>query len=479
MRKSFVALLLLAGAATCLATAAFAAEMEGGDQFGLKLNNAQLQIQARSAAARQGVSGTAGVGDTTWVGFSTAAGVTNYWQVGPGPNRPTPFTTGNWEWDNPIHGDSLQGWWPVRFPHTNASGAVRTDENRPWWAIENGNQANYVINQGAGFKRTFGVVGVWHRDPGNTVPGPQGTGGTGVNWAPLGGSFSAWMGLRQHNDLTVSDAITGNPFNVDALIFNGSGGIGTGTSKTFPGYGAQMDQMLYRDVDITSAAGAITLGFKYATEMSTLKGTTPASRTGWFEGDPLTVNAITPGNFVSAEAGTPANAEAPIDSFQVYVGKPVEGTFVASDNVSRTIYDPLRRWFNEVLTKGQRLWVYGAAGSNAASTQSITISAANVAALKAGGNNTLRVVFRVHTNAGSSDESGPATFTSQGRGAAQVDDVTIDLGAGPVSIGDFEASRLHRQLGGGLRGVAFDGQAAGHLLPPARSEHAGLERCLR
>jgi len=438
MRKSFVALLLLAGAAACLATAAFAADEIDGNDFGLKLNNARLN-SLRSAAVKQGVSGAAAVGDTTWVGYSTAAGVTNYWSVGPGPNRPTPNTTGVWNWDVPVHGDSLQGWWPIRQAHTNTSGAVRTDENRPWWAIEGGNVANYVINQGAGFKRTTGVVGVWHRDPGNAVPGPMGD-STGVAWAPLGGSYSAWMGLRQHFDNTVVDPITGNPFNVDIMKFTGNTGGGTGSSKTFPGYGAQMDQMLYRDVDITGAAGAITLKFNFATQMSTLKGTAAASRTGWFEGDPLSINTITPGNFISAEAGTPANALAPIDSFQVYVGKPVEGTFVASDGVTRTIYDPLRRWFNEVLDKSQRLWVFGAAGVNANTAQTITIDAANVAALKAGGNNTLRVVFRVHTNAGSSDESGPLTFTSKGKGAAQVDEVKIDIGAGDVTIGDFEAA---------------------------------------
>lgn len=438
MRKSFVALLLLAGAAACLATTAFAID-ENGDNFGLKLKSPRDLQMMRSAVSKLG---TSAVGDTTWIGYSTDPAVTNYWHVGPGPNRPlapTYKTTGLWQWDDIIHGDSLQGWWPVRYNHTNASGAVRTDVNRPWWAVEIGNQASYVINQGkfdttklgtqyAG-NRTFGVVGVWHSDPGNAA-------GIGVGWAPLGGTKSAWMGLRQHGDLTVSDPITGNPFNYSTLDRNlAVTNTQPATLSAFPGYASYMDQMLYRDVDISGTAGPVTIGFKYATAMSTLKNPTAATRTGWFDGDPLTVN---PGNFISAEAGTPANAEAPIDSFQVYVGKPVEGTFTGSDGNTHSVYDPLRRWFNEVLDVGARFWLLGQAGDHAASTASVVVSPAEIAAIKAGGNTTMRIVFRVHTNQTGSDISGPATYTSAGKGAAQVDDVTLDTGGGPATIGDFE-----------------------------------------
>src|SRR5215510_12480367 len=98
---------------------------------------------------------------------------------------------------------------------------------------------NYVINQGAGPMRTFGVVGVWHRDPGSAVPGP---GTQGVAWSASGsassvgtsGSFSAWCGLRAENDLTARDQATGAPgattgalggtgnyFNEGVLLTNG------------------------------------------------------------------------------------------------------------------------------------------------------------------------------------------------------------------------------------------------------------------
>jgi hypothetical protein len=449
MRKSFVALLLL-GAAACLATTAFAGINENGDELGLKLKNAR-DLQMTKSAVQQ--LGTSGPGDTTWIGYSTDPAVTNYWKVGPGPNRPlgpTSTTTGAWQWDFAVNGDSLQGWWPVRWQHVNASGAVRTDVNRPWWAIEVGNQSNYVINQGryvagaanpAPNNRTFGVVGVWHSDPGPVV------GTIGIVRAPLAGTKSAWMGLRQHGDLTVVDPITGNPYNFNTQEMSWPvGNTAAVTVTALPGYVDQMDQMLYRDIDISSTSGPITIGFQFATQMSTGKGTTAATRTGWFEGDPLTVNSPTPGNFISAEAGTPANAEAPIDSFQVYVGKPVEGTWVASDNATRPIYDPLRRWFNEVLDKNARFWKFGAFGNNAPGTASVVVSATEISAIKAGGNNTLRVVFRVHTNRGFSDITGPTTYTSGGLGAAHLDDVTVDFGGGPTVIGDFEGTDASKDI---------------------------------
>src|SRR5437667_5190416 len=63
MRKSFVALLLVLGAAS-LAKLALAS----GDDGGAKLMNAQMAQELRSRAARLQVSGP-GTGDTTYVGF--------------------------------------------------------------------------------------------------------------------------------------------------------------------------------------------------------------------------------------------------------------------------------------------------------------------------------------------------------------------------------------------------------------------------
>ena len=76
-----------------------------------------------------------------------------------------------------------------------------SDQQRPWWALDHGNVANYVLSQNASAKRTFGVVGIWHSDPGNAA-------GSAVPWSPLGGLKSAWCGLRQHGDNSVTDQVT-------------------------------------------------------------------------------------------------------------------------------------------------------------------------------------------------------------------------------------------------------------------------------
>ena len=125
------------------------------------------------------------------------------------------------------------------------------------------------------------------------------------------------MGQRAHGDLTARDPITRNPFNADCTDFLGAdqsnNAFTNESSKHFPGYGAVQDQMLYRDIVVdNNASTGVSLKFTFKTAMSTGKGTTAATRTGWFEGDPLQATvgstATAAGNFISAEAGTPANS---------------------------------------------------------------------------------------------------------------------------------------------------------------------------
>ena len=263
MRKSFVALLLLLGM-TALTANAFAQYLDGP---GEKIPNRLGTMQSR--AAKLGVSAVAN--DTVFVGYSTALTPaqlsTNYWSVGavggavgtvngpvqpgtpagkPRPSQPVgggqTGYNGVWTWEYPIHGDSLQGWWPVRQYQQRLGGdpTIYTfDYNRPWWAVSFGNIANYVINQrrdGSGTSpgdRTFGVVGVWHSDPGNVVTDSIGAhGGDKANvhapaWTVIDGAMSAWMGQRAHGDLTVQDNVTGNYFNADITDF-----LGTDQSNT-------------------------------------------------------------------------------------------------------------------------------------------------------------------------------------------------------------------------------------------------------
>lgn len=444
MKKPFVALLLLIGAAAMVASNAFAQ----ADDLGIKLVNAKMvKEQINSRASRLGVSAGPDP-DSVYVGksFTNHTAADNYWNIYtgnyfPGTNDPT---NAFWDWDNSVGiqaADSLQGWWPLHRQYNSAGGLTLTDDNRPWWAIDHGNIANYVLSQQSSAKRTFGVVGIWHADAGNTA-------GNAVKWSPLSGTKSAWCGLRQHGDNTHIDAVTGNPFNqnVVAALHDGGAG-GGGSNNNFPGYPDQIDQMLYRDIAITSSQ-SLAVSFLYRTRMSTSIGTTASTRTGWFHGDPL---AVTAGNFISSSA---AGANAPKDSFMVYVGAPVnDAACVYSDGTTRAVYDKQRRWFSEVLKvfgAGNTYYeIFAAAGNNPTDTltvtpnsASITVPAANIAAiLSPASSGNVRLVFRVKTNRGFSDSDSRASgYTSAGWGAVQIDDVTIDTGAGPVVIGNFEGA---------------------------------------
>jgi len=381
--------------------------------------------------------------DTVYVGKSSTdhTAPDNYWNLYTGDYRPGTNLATNaiWDWDNFVGiqaPDSLCGWWPYQREYLSTGGLTLTDDQRPWWALDTGNVGNYVMRAGSAAKRTFGVIGYWHDDPGKAA-------GKAVPWTPLSGSRSAWCGLRQQGDLVVQDQVTKNWYSGDAVALAEDNGFLP--SRNFPGYLNQMDQMLYRDV-VVPPGQALSISFLYRTRMSTQIGTTASTRTGWFHGDPL---AVVAGNFISSSA---AGTSAPQDSFMVYVGAPVDdAACVHSDGVTRPVYDPQRRWFSEVL----RVFGPGAvyheifqrAGNDppdtldATPTASITVPSALVDGIRAATPDGLvRLVFRVKTNRGFADSDTRTSFySSRGWGAVLVDDVTIDRGAGPENLGDFES----------------------------------------
>ena len=445
MKKPFVALLCLIGAAAMLATSAFAQT----EDLGIKLVNAKMAKELlQSRAARLSVSAGPDP-DTVYVGksFTNFTAPDNYWNIHTGTYLPGIVSAGNafWDWDNSVGiqaADSLQGWWPLHRQYNSAGGLTLPDDQRPWWAIDHGNLANYVISQQSSAKRTFGVVGVWHGDPGKLV-NPAGS----VPWTPLSGLKSAWCGIRQHGDNTVLDAVTGQAFNQN-IVHSLHDAASTGNVNRFPGYIDQMDQMLYRDIAITSSQ-ALTVSFLYRTRMSTAIGTAANTRTGWFHGDPL---AVTLGNFISSSA---AGANAPQDSFMVYVGAPVnDAACVYSDGTTRPVYDKQRRWFSEVIKTfgaGNTYFeILNKAGNNPVDTLDATpaavpivIPASQIASiLSPATSGNVRLVFRCKTNRTFADsDSRNSGYTSFGYGAVLLDDVTVTVGAGlPTVIGNFEGA---------------------------------------
>ncbi|HXJ62262.1 MAG TPA: hypothetical protein VNN79_00775, partial [Actinomycetota bacterium] len=434
---------VIAAAALCLATPAVRAQDDGTP--GEVLRNAQLVKKLiGSRAHRLGVSAGPDP-DTVYVGksFTNHTAPDNYWNIYTGTYLPGPnlATNAMWDWDNTVGiqaPDSLMGWWPLRRQYNKTGGLTLPDDQRPWWALDHGNIGNYVISQQSSAKRTFGVVGYWHGDPGKNA-------GLAMMWSPITGARSAWCGLRQHGDQSVVDAVTGNPFNQDVVQFlHDAGSAGGGSPNRFPGYVDQADQMLYRDIAMVPSQ-TLTLNFNYRTRMSTSIGTAAATRTGWFHGDPL---AVTAGNFISSSA---AGANAPQDSFMVYVGAPVnDAACVYSDGVTRPVYDPQRRWFSEVIKAfgagANYFEVFRATGNNPADTLAATpssgpvvVPAATISSVLGGVAGNVRLVFRCKTNRGFADsDSRNSGYDSAGRGAVLLDDVTIDTGSGPSVIGNFE-----------------------------------------
>src|SRR5262245_33958678 len=133
MKKPFVALLLLMGAAAMLATSAFAQS----EDLGIKLVNAKMAKELLSSRAqRLGVSAGPDP-DTVYVGksFTNHTGPDNYWNVFAGSYLPSIVTGTNafWDWDNSVGvqaADSLQGWWPIREQYNATGGLTLTDDQR-------------------------------------------------------------------------------------------------------------------------------------------------------------------------------------------------------------------------------------------------------------------------------------------------------------------------------------------------------------
>ena len=178
--------------------------------------------------------------------------------------------------------------------------------------------------------------------------------------------------------------------------------------------------------------------------MDTRAVTTSSVRVGWFDKDPLKVPAANDGNFISS---TDAGANAPVDSFMVYVASPVNDFGCRySDGTIRIVPDPLRRWFSEVVALDRPYQeVLSVAGVHEAQTFSISLPGGPGSLIQGildgqglGNGGLVRLVFRIKTNRGydDGDYGVHQNFSSGTAGAAIVDDV-VATNSDPGD-GDFE-----------------------------------------
>jgi hypothetical protein len=429
MRKALFGLLLLVGGAAFAFNGFAAVVGDPNEDVGLKLQNA---LDAKEKMRRSPGLGTFDVSDpeTVYVGHVTTGGYGPY-KVGRGPylltqgpsNTPNPASNwdGVWGWDNYQVGenDSLMGWWPVKRPQRQTIGLLNfpNDKTRSWFGLDHGNQVNYRSNAlSGGVPRTFGITGMWHV-----------SGGT------------AWCGLNEAGDVSEVDPVTGNPYNAQAIQFNNYSGPSGSTIVALPGYVEQIDQMLFRDWT-PAAATPVTVSFTYTTNMSTGADLDPVTMHGWYNFDPLKAPTLNDGNWISA---TDAGNIPPRDSFMVYIGVPVDDAACTYSNGDvNPVYDPLRRWFSEVIRIDQPFYqLLSVAGDNSAAP-SFAVSGTIIDELKAAGNGKVRLVFRVKTNRGFDDGDGAATgYTSGGLGAARVDAASV-TGSGGFSVG-FDAGDIN------------------------------------
>src|SRR5207247_8326766 len=139
MRKSLVALLLVAGATAFVANLALAA-LDDGENLSPKLHNVTM------ARALQSIGSSATTQDTTYVGYTPGHAADNYWSIWSGSDKfsvPTgpyhrpPAKGAMWDFEpdlgsfptgtHYVHDDSLQGWWAYRNQMTGTGGLVIPD----------------------------------------------------------------------------------------------------------------------------------------------------------------------------------------------------------------------------------------------------------------------------------------------------------------------------------------------------------------
>src|SRR5262245_49676452 len=346
----------------------------GGDEGVIRVPVHQLRVRTGFSTA---------VAQTVWYGFLASSTDPN--KVGVG---------GKWDFDTPYYAadltgtDSTQFWTFFQSPQaSDGTTKYLTTVSRPFWYYDYGNNVNHgdhnlTVDRLAHGRvtRLAGLAGVWHADNLTTVPD---TGRVSPGFATnISGSGSAWCGLRICGDPNgPTDPYTGNRYTADdeRVDFRASS---ASPRSAWPGYPAQWDQLMYRDFPYDAVTPG-TISFDYRAELSNSPtgdpGVTPDDGGGWFTPDPFSS-----ANLVHK---TVSNPNEPVDSFEVWVGKPKE----------TGVYDSVHRYLSDTID-------FGVGGASAPamlfSTTGVVSGNSGAVAIPAGASwgGTVRVVFRVKTN---------------------------------------------------------------------------------
>ena len=253
MKKSFIAALLLFGAAAMMATGVLA---QTSDDPVAIVKNAKM-VRELSNAARQGLRVSAGPDpDTVYVGYSQTDhwnATNNYWNIWTGTRRPghersrqrdlglgqprRPRGPRRRRLARRLVADSAAATTrpaASRCPTTSGRGGRSTTATSPTTSSTRARAASARTASSA-----CGTATAACTSP--AVPA--------CTWTPLvGHASSAWCGLRQLNDNSVDrrrDRPTVQPGGGRAPLGRRAA---SAAAASYPGYANQWDQMLYRDV---------------------------------------------------------------------------------------------------------------------------------------------------------------------------------------------------------------------------------------
>src|SRR5262249_48190381 len=148
-------------------------------------------------------------------------------------------------------------------------------------------------------------------------------------------------GLRLAGDANAPvDPYTGNRYTSD-LQYNDFRASGGAPRSAYPRYAAQWGQLMYRDFTYNAGTpGTVSLAYRRELDNQPTGDPGPVGNAGggWFTPDPFSST-----NLVIDQTGSTTGTNEPVDSFEVWVGKPKE----------TGVYDSAHRYLSDTIDFNQ------------------------------------------------------------------------------------------------------------------------------